>query len=424
MFIALDNVAVPQNLVGESTRGDTTLWRGTLWVDGEDNITVESPPTGHILARRDLTGYMVLPGFVEPHCHLDKCHTIARINGGAKGLETAGELMADDKANWTEADLSTRMRRGVEELMHAGCYSARTHIDWHALGQNSNHPPLAWQVGRSLAAELKSTFELQCSPLLSFDEADSEQGLVQIAELVNDADRVLGVFLLRHDHVETRLSALFAVAKRYNLILDFHVDEDLDPSLDNVEAIVDAKVKSDFDGVVLCGHACALSAKPHSEQLRLAQKLADAEVHVVALPSTNLYLQGRQCDAAGPRGLTPIRTLTEAGVNVIFGSDNVGDAYCPVGQHDPARALELAVLAGQIETSLLPWLASITTSARRALGLPSLYIDGARANQVIAIQASDVTDIFRSRHRLRLSELMREKPTLSRVSPVNEVLSA
>ena len=100
----------------------------------------------------------------------------------------------------------------------------------------------------------------------------ANRGLVQIAELVNDADRVLGVFLLGHDHVETRLSALFAVAKRYNLILDFHVDEDLDPSLDNVEAIVDAKVKSEFDGVVLCGHACALSAKPHSEQLRLAQR--------------------------------------------------------------------------------------------------------------------------------------------------------
>ena len=421
MVTALENVSVPQNLVGASSRSDSALWRGTLWVDEQDNITVESPPTGQIRARRDLTGYMVLPGFVEPHCHLDKCHTIARMNRGAEGLETAGELMADDKANWTKADLSTRMRRGVEELMHAGCYSARTHIDWHVLGHNPSHPPRAWQVGRALAAELKNTFELQCSPLLSFDEADSEQGLAKIAELVTDADRVLGVFLLGHDHVQARASTLIAVAKRYNLILDFHVDVDLDPSLDNVEAIVDAKVKSEFDGVVLCGHACALSAKPHSEQLRLAQKMADAEVHVVALPSTNLYLQGRQSDAAGPRGLTPIRTLTEAGVNVIFGSDNVGDAYCPVGQHDPARALELAVLAGQIDTSLWPWLESITTSAHRALGLSPVYVDSAKVNQVIAIQASDVSDIFRSHHRHRLSELMEEKPTISRASPVNLV---
>ena len=49
-----------------------------------------------------------------------------------------------------------------------------------------------------------------------------------------------------------------------------------------------------------------------------------------------------------------------------------------------------------------------TTSARRALGLSPVYVDSAKVNQVIAIQASDVSDIFRSHHRHRLSELMEE----------------
>ena len=69
--------------------------------------------------------------------------------------------------------------------------------------------------------------------------------------------------------------------------------------------------------------------------------MAAAGVSVIALPQTNLYLQGRDLTSSVPRGLTATRTLLAAGANVAAGGDNVRDAVQrgrpgrPVGDRGP-----------------------------------------------------------------------------------------
>ena len=101
---------------------------------------------------------------------------------------------------------------------------------------------------------------------------------------------------------------------------------------------------------------------------RVAEKLVLAGIFVAALPTTNLYLQGRTEGTPDRRGLTRVRELTDAGVQVVVGSDNVADAFCPLGQHDPMAALKLAVLTGHLDPPFDRWLPLITTNAARALG--------------------------------------------------------
>jgi len=87
----------------------------------------------------------------------------------------------------------------------------------------------------------------------------------------------------------------------------------------------------------------------------------------VALPHTNLFLQGRDRQTGMPRGLTAIRALRAAGVEVAAGGDNLQDPFNPVGRGDPLETAGLMIMAAH----LLPdeALATVTTAARSAMGL-------------------------------------------------------
>jgi cytosine deaminase len=103
---------------------------------------------------------------------------------------------------------------------------------------------------------------------------------------------------------------------------------------------------------------------------RLAEGLAEAEVGVVALPTTNLWLLDRDSERTpSRRPLAPIRQLQGAGVTVAVGGDNVQDAWFPGGDFDPIELLRLATFGSQ----LLPWqragLAPLTTAPARLLNL-------------------------------------------------------
>ena len=160
------------------------------------------------------------------------------------------------------------------------------------------------------------------------------------------------------------------------------MDETLE-NLDGVEAIADAVLETGFQGPVLCGHAVALSAKSKTDVARIAEKLARANITICALPTTNLYLQGRNGGTPLVRGLTQVRELTEAGVRVIFGTDNVRDAFCPVGQHDPREALRLGCLTCHLDPTFEDLLPMITTEAATAIGWAPGYVEHAKTSDLL-----------------------------------------
>ena len=104
--------------------------------------------------------------------------------------------------------------------------------------------------------------------------------------------------------------------------------------------------------------------------MRLAERMAAAQINVIALPLTNAWLLAR-ADHATPlqRPQAPIRQLQRCGVPVAVAGDNVADPWFPGGDFDP-----LALLAASMPlTQLLPWqrlgLAPFTTSPPAILQL-------------------------------------------------------
>ena len=125
-------------------------------------------------------------------------------------------------------------------------------------------------------------------------------------------------------------------------------------------------------------------------QEAIAASVAEAGVSVVALPQTNLYLQGRETRQAMPRGLTAIEALADAGVMVCAGADNVADPFNLVGRSDAFETAALLVMAAH-RSPERAW-DMVSSNARAALNLtPAGPVVGHVAD-LLLVDAGSVRD--------------------------------
>lgn len=335
---------------------------------------------------------LITPRFADPHVHLDKCHTADRLQAVGGDLDAAIAAQARDRNGWTAEDIRTRARTGLAELRAAGVGTVRSHVDWGASPDPGN-VPMAWDILSDLASEAPD-ITLQRAALTSVDTMADPTYARGVAMRVARDGGVLGSFVFDQPDRAAGLANTFRAAEALGLALDFHVDEGLRSHLDGVEMIADAALETGFEGPVLIGHACSLMNLEGEDLARVVDKLALARISVAMLPFTNLYLQGRGPGTPDRRGLTRVHELRAAGVNVVLGADNVRDAFCPIGNHDPRQTLALAVTAAHLDPPLGRHLPMITTGAMTALGLAPRTVDGAAIGDLLSFDARSTTDLL------------------------------
>ncbi|WP_299295912.1 amidohydrolase family protein [uncultured Tateyamaria sp.] len=375
------NVLVPRKLID-----DPGAFGGAPWDDCLHGAPVIKD--GRLIALTPSTGApqrMVLPRLVEPHCHLDKCHTIHRLGQVGGNLRHAITRQFEDKVHWTEEDLRARASKGLAEAQANGCHLIRSHVDWGT----DPAPPLSWRMLCDLAAE---TPGLQLAALIGANQWADPAFVSAAVPTIAATGGVLGAFVLDHDHIDTALEHIFDAAVQHGLMLDFHVDEGLG-DFNGLEAIADRAIATGFEAPILCGHAVSLMDRTEPDFARIADKCARAGMTICALPVTNLYLQGRVEGTPDRRGITRLRELRAAGVPVIVGSDNVADAFCPLGAHDPRAALALGCVTAHLDPPLGDWLSAITTDAAAALGHRPVTVDGAALSDLLTCDVTHTADL-------------------------------
>ncbi len=338
----------------------------------------------------DAGGRIAISGLVEVHAHLDKCHTIGRLQDIGGDLERAIAAQKPDKLGWTLDDVHRRASRGLAEFRAAGCRVVRSHVDWG----NSADAPLAWGVLNQIRSEQAAQIELQLSALINLDLfLDPVLAEAVLSRIARD-NGIAGIYLRGHAQSVPALGAVFSLANRFGLELDFHVDESLDPGLDGVQQIADHALARGYRGRILCGHACSLINRNPADLARIIDKLGQLDVSICALPTTNLYLQGRTAGTPDRRGLTRLRELAAAGINIAVGSDNVGDAFCPLGRHDPLHSLATAVLGAHLDPPFGRWLRAVTVDAARAVGAWPRWIDGCAIGELWLTDARHTAELI------------------------------
>ncbi|MEO0401350.1 MAG: amidohydrolase family protein [Pseudomonadota bacterium] len=385
----MSDVLVPRVLVSDPARFGGVVTGDCL----RGAPVIENGALARLAPPKGQNARIVIPTLVEPHCHLDKCHTIHRIGQVGGDLAHAIKRQWDDKVNWTQADLRTRTQRGLDEARANGCQLIRSHVDW---GDDTD-APLSWSVLSECAEDATG---LQLAALIGIDKLAEDPFAHAIGKTLARTGGTIGAFVLGQEDLAKGLRNAFDTAARHGLMLDFHVDEGLG-EFNGLEAIADVALATQFDGPILCGHAVSLMDRSAADFARIADKLARAKITVCTLPVTNLYLQGRTSGTPDRRGITRLRELRAAGVRVVVGSDNVADAFCPLGAHDPRAALALASITAHLDPPLGDWLTTITTDAAAALGHTPTFVDGASLSDLLTCDVTHTANLISGRTPLR-----------------------
>ncbi|MDM0106084.1 amidohydrolase family protein [Variovorax sp. J22R24] len=306
---------------------------------------------------------ILLSGLVDAHAHIDKNYTVRDVGAAEGNLFAAIERMAAHRAHWTADSLRTRMQRALREAWFAGTRALRTHLDW-----GGAEAPVSLAVFEALRDEWRGRVELQFVALTPLDVFADPAASERVAQTVKRAGGVLGAFVYRNDGIVPKLGRVFDLAQEYGLALDFHVDEGLDVEATGLRTIAQLGIARGLHGRVTCGHACSLSVQDEVAADETLALCAQAGIHLIALPTTNLYLQGAWDRTPVQRGITRIREAAAHGVRASLATDNVQDAFYPYGSYDLVETFGLGVQMGHLAPAV-DWLDTITVNPARALGL-------------------------------------------------------
>jgi cytosine deaminase len=306
----------------------------------------------------DLDGWLLLAAPAEPHAHLDKALSFDLIDPPFGDLASAIASWVGYAATADVASIAERATKQALAMLADGITAIRTHVDIHP-GVDPAGVRALVQVRDTLA----DLIDLQIVAFPHFRATDEE-----IAAALDLGVDLVGGAPHHSENPIGEVNRMVAFARRYAMGLDLHTDERLDGpvSLGHYARLVRDLPR---DKPYAASHCVRLGTLPPEQRDPVIDEVRRADLGVIALPATNLYLQGRHHVTAIPRGLTAVRPLIAAGVRVAAGADNVRDPFNPVGRSDAFQTASLLVIAGHL-TPAQAW-HLVTDGARSVMGLPS-----------------------------------------------------
>jgi cytosine deaminase len=330
-----------------------------------------------------LPGYTVFPAAADPHAHLDKALSHDLIDPPAGDLGRAIGSWVTAAAEFTEEDILDRARRAALLMLAHGTTAVRSHVDVYPETGPAADPFRGIRALARLRDELADLMTLQLVALVPAHTPNRRLTELTGGALDAGADLVGGAPHLAADPL-AQTDTLLDVAEARGVGCDLHTDEFLGEGTQTVHRYA-RRVTGWPEGRPRgAGHCCRLSQMDAADLASTASCLKGAGIHVIALPATNLYLQGGDGDGVDTltpqgRGIAPLTALRAHGVAVAAGGDNVRDPFNPTGRADPLETAALLVTAAhQTPRQALDL---VTTDARAALGLaPAGPVPGHRAD--------------------------------------------
>ena len=376
----------------------------------------------------DAGGRAVLPGFVEPHLHLDKALIYRRQPARDGTLEEAIRLTGQLKAEQDRDDVLERSRAVLDMAVANGTIAIRAHPDVD---------PIQGLIGVETALTVRDEYR----DLLDLDiVAFPQEGIIKAEgtrELMEEALRmganVVGGCPYNErtlEETKRHVDTVFELARRFDAPVDMHADfadDGTDARYAMAGYIAEKTIEHGWHGRVSLGHVTSLGSLTREEAAPVVERLRDAQVSIVTLPATDVYLGGRGDERNQRRGLTPVHLLRDSGVNVTFSSNNVRNAFTPFGKADMLQIGNLLAHVAQFGTpqSQAEVLRMATYDAARSIGLEDYGLaEGRRADLVVCDSplVADVLADIPARlwvvRRGRVTVETRHETTIHRTAPV------
>jgi cytosine deaminase len=336
----------------------------------------------------DLSGKLVVAGFVETHIHLDKSCILDRCNSRDGTLAEAIAAVAAAKRAFTEEDIYKRARRTLEKAILQGTMRMRTHVEVDPrVGLRGFHAIRRLKRDYAWAIDLEICVFPQEGLL---NDPGTEELLIEACG--QGADLIGGCPYTDSDP-HGHIARIFAIAQKFDCDIDFHLDFDLDPSWMGLEEVCRKARELRWGGRVAIGHVTKLSALEPARFAAAASRLAEAGVAVTVLPSTDLFLMGRDRDHNIPRGVTPAHRLLESGVVCSIASNNILNPFTPFGDCSLLRMANLYANVAQIgrPAELSSCLDMVTTLPAKLMNLRDYGITVGNPADFVVLDCTDRT---------------------------------
>jgi cytosine/creatinine deaminase len=295
----------------------------------------------------DVAGTLASSLFIDPHQHLDCAYLSDQVNRSGT-LREAISMNAALKPVRTHKEVVDRACWALEQALWHGTGWIRSHVDIDSTSKlKLLHAVL------EAREKFRGLVDVQ---IVAFPQGglvhDPATADLMRAALREGADVVGGI-----PHIESSIQdagqhirIAFDIAREFDVDIDMHVDETDDPAVRTLELLAEATIREGYQGRVTAGHCCALAAYDDQYAARVIGRVQEAGIHVITNPLVNLYLQGR--DGAQPvrRGITRVKELLAAGVNVSCGLDDVANMFFPFGRMDMLEVAMITALAAHLST--------------------------------------------------------------------------
>ena len=271
-------------------------------------------------------GRAVTAGLVDAHVHLDKALLGARAPSELGTVAEAIRVTGLAKRSFTRADIADRARRVLDLAVRQGTTAMRSHVEVD---------PIVGLMGFEALLPLRREY----APAIDLQLcAFAQEGILQMPgteALLREALRMgadlVGGVPYNDTDAHRHIAIVFDLAAEFGVDVDFHADFFDEPQHLHALHVAEETVRRGWQGRVALGHMSEMAALPPDEQERVARALAEAGVAVIVLPATDLYLMGRKDVRAVRRGIAPVKRLLAAGVTVAAATNNVRNAFTPLG---------------------------------------------------------------------------------------------
>ena len=313
-----------------------------------------------------LINNVLFPRFVESHAHFDKSFSWMNYPNLKSDYENALSVNLEEHITRTANTVVKRAEKSLNLAIKFGYRAIRTHIDTYNLQDREIWPKLF-----DLQKRYSDLLSLQFVSLAPIDFWGTKEGDL-LAKNFNLNNGILGGVLVPpfdRSRITKSLSDMLLLAKKYKLEVDLHIDESSIEPASGMKILLNTIDKLNTKVKVTCSHSSSLLLLKDNDLTKLAKKMADKDLKVIALPLTNFWLLNRQSKNTLSRPVAPIKQLQKSFIDVSIGSDNVQDPWYPFGNFDPFYLMSHAMPMLQLN----PWdrlsLSAIFNSPSRLLNL-------------------------------------------------------
>lgn len=314
---------------GAITGTDTELYHLLIEDGVVRKIVSADHPMDDGLPKKDARQYLLLPSFIEKHCHLDKTLLGDRWRA-VTPVNSIFERLAEEKEVLPTLPTSTyeRAAQYIEASLRAGVTHIRTHVDIYPEVALANLE----EVQKALQLfEGKLSYEIVAFPqhgLLRSQAGDlTREAVFRGATLVGGVDPATV-----DGDMERSLQDMIEIAVEGNAGIDLHLHDPDQLGISTIRRLAELTREAGLEGKVAVSHAFSLGDIPVGQATEMADMLSDAGITII----TSVPLA---------RKFPPVRLLHDRGVSVAVGCDNVFDVWSPYGNGD---ILERAGRLGEI----------------------------------------------------------------------------